>query len=296
MKIRKFLTGISVFALVLIAINALAQEPALTLNFSDVMIKTATEVDSYACNDAGYIAGDVISSAGVQYGLILKGIKATAFSGPSGSTGIAAYGINSSNTVAGWYYNSAGTPTGFTYANGTFTTIAYPGAENTEANGLNDNGWVVGSYVDTSGVQHGFYFDGTKYHDITVSGAFATVAWAVNNSNVITVYTTASTGYPADSYTLKGTTFTMVDVPGYTQNALHGIDKNGDLVYTVYDSSENRHGVLYQASTKTFTEFDDPNGTNGTRGDGINDSLDMVGRYTPPGGSNSVGYKVITKQ
>jgi hypothetical protein len=292
MKIRKFLTCFFLLAVTLMAVNALAQPK---LKFADVKAKGATETDTYAVNDAGIIAGDYVDKAGVQHGLILNKTTVTSFDGPSGSSSIAAYGINNSNAVVGWYLDSNGLPASFVYANGTFTPIAYPKAAYTEANGINDNGWVVGLYFDTKGVQHGFSWNTTKYTAITVKGAFATTAWAINNSNTITVYTSDDTGLPVDGFLLNGKKYTNVDVPGYTENALHGISNNGDLDYTVFDSSSNRHGVLYQASTAAFTVFDDPKGVDGTRADGINNSLEMVGRYTPSGASNSVGFKVTTK-
>lgn len=262
MKIHKLLICFFALAVTLMAISATAQ-PAPTFKFANVKAAGATETDTYAVNNAGVIAGDYLDKAGNQHGLILNGKTVTSFDGPSGSASIAAYGINNSNVVTGWYDDSTGTPASFTYANGTFTPIAYPKAAYTEADGINDNGWVVGIYVDTKGVQHGFYWDTAKYHAITVKGAFATTAWAINNNNVITVYTTDSSGLPVDAFLLSGKKYTLVDVPGYTENAIHGINNNGDLDYTVFDSSNNRHGVLYQASTGTFTQFDDPKGVDG---------------------------------
>ena len=44
-----------------------------------------------------------------------------------------------------------------------------------------------------------------------------------------------------------------------------------------------------------YYDLKDPNANNNTRPDGLNDSLEVVGRYTPADGSN-VGFKVITKK
>ena len=291
MKIRRLLTCFVVLAVTLMAVSAVAQPP-ITFKFVDVKVKGALQTDSYAVNNAGVIAGDYIDSSNVQHGLILNKAVVTKFDGPSGSTLIAAYGINSSNAVVGWYANSSGVPTAFMYANGKLAAVAYPGAASTEANGINDNGWIVGTYVDTKGVQHGFYWDTKKYHPITLKGAFATTAWAINNKNVITVFATLSSGIPADAYLLSGAKLTKVDVPGATGNAIHGINSNGDLNYTIFDASNNRHGVLFHAGV--YTQFDDPKGVNGTRADGINDTLVMVGRYTPPGTSTNAGFKATT--
>lgn len=295
MKMRTLLICFFALTIAATAISAVAQ-PAPVFKFKDVKAKGATETDSYAINDAGAIAGDYVDKSGVQHGMILAGTKLTSFDGPSGSSSIAAYGINNNNAVVGWYVDSNGVTTGFMWANGSFAPVAYPKAASTQANGINDAGWVVGTYVDTKGAQHGFYWDTKKYHAINVKGTFTTTAWDINNSNTITLYTTdPSTGLPVDGYLMNGKKLTNVDVPGYTANALHAISNNGDLDYTVFDSSNNRHGVLYIASSKTFAVFDDTKGANGTRADGINIKLTMVGRYTPPGGSNSVGFEATTK-
>ena len=294
MKIRRLLTCFFVLTVALMAVDAVAQSGP-TFKFADVKAKGATETDTYAVNDAGVIAGDYIDSSGTQHGLILNKAAVTSFDGPAGSTTIAAYGINNSNVAVGWYVDANGVITGFTYASGTLTPIIYPKATATEVNGINDNGWLVGTFVDKKAVQHGFYWDTKKFHPITVKGAVTTTAWAINNANTITVYTTDSSGLPVDGFLLNGTKYTNVDVPGYTENALHGISNNGDLDYTVFDSSSNRHGVLFEASSGTYTVFDDPKGVNGTRADGINVKLEMVGRYTPSGGSTNVGFKVTTK-
>lgn len=291
MKIRRLFTCFFVLSVTLMAVSAVA-EPLVTFKFVDVKVKGAIQTDSYAVNKAGVIAGDYIDSSGVQHGLILNKGVVTKFDGPGGSTLIAAYGINSSNAVVGWYLNSSGVATAFMYAKGKFASVAFPGAASTEANGINDNGWIVGTYVDTKGVTHGFYWDTKKYHPITLKGAFSTTAWAINNKNVITVFASLSNGVPADAYLLSGAKLTKVDVPGATGNAIHGINNNGDLNYTIFDASNNRHGVLFHAGV--YTQFDDPKGVNGTRADGINDTLVMVGRYTPPGTSTNAGFKATT--
>lgn len=172
------------------------------------------------------------------------------------------------------------------------TPVAFPKAVSTQANGINDNGWIVGSYVDTLGVTHGFYWDTKKYHKINVKGAASTQAWAINNANLITVFTLDPNGVPLDGYVYDRKTFTNMDIPGATSTVIHGINNNGDINCTIFDASSNRHGVLLHAGT--YTQFDDPKGVNTTRADGINDSMAMVGRYSPPDNSNA-GFKAKVK-
>lgn len=271
----------------LAAVNFTAQAQEVTIKCADinVPITGALETDTYAINNGGVIAGDYLDSSSVQHALIMKGKVYKTFDGPTGSSLIAAYGINNKNTVVGWYYNSSSIETGFEYLSGKMITVTYPGSSGTEVNGINDNDWIVGSYLDSTGVNHGWYWDTKKFHAVNVSGAPQTFVWAINNSNVMTVYTESSTGASMDGYTYNGTTFTKMDVPGAAETVAHGINTNGDIDFTIFDSSNNRHGVLYQASTGVFTQFDDPNGVNETRADGMNDSDTMVGRYTPSSGT-----------
>lgn len=293
--------GMSLFCLVLVcsvlAVTAAAQStPDLTIKCSDVKVKGAIETDSYAINNKKAITGDYVDSSGVQHGMILAGKTLTTFDGPAGSTSIAAYGINDSGTAAGWYLDNTGTPQSFTFSKGTLTGIAYPGALYTEANGINASGWVVGMYVDNAGATHGFYFDGKNYKNVDAPGAASyTVVWAINASKTMTVYEIDSSG-AYHSFLYDGTTFTPMDVPGAALTVIHGISDKGDLDYTIFDSSSNRHGVLYQSKTGVFTQFDDPKGTNTTRADGINNKDMMVGRYSPGSGTPpNAGFKCTVK-
>jgi probable HAF family extracellular repeat protein len=295
MKMKQPLLYVAL-ACILVATAAFADDQ-LTIKCSDVKVAVAgaLETDSYAVNNKMAIAGDYVDSAGVQHGMILKGKTLTKFDGPSGSTSIAAYGINTAGVVVGWYLDTTGTPRAFSYAKGKFTTVAFPGAVNTEANGINDSGWIDGSYADTAGVTHGFYWDTKKYHSIDVAGAALTTAWSINNNKLMTVFAINSSG-TYDGYLYDGTKFTLMDVPGATSSVIHGINNKQDLNYTIFDSSGNRHGVLFQKSTGVFTQFDDPKGTNTTRADGINDTDVMVGRYSPASGKPpSAGFKCTVK-
>jgi len=286
---------------ILLAVNLAAQAPTVTIKCSNVTVSGASETDTYAINDKNVIAGDYVDSAGVQHGMLLKGKTVTKFDGPSGSTSIAAYGINNLKkpVVVGWYLDSTGTPQSFAYANGDFSSVAFPNAVYTEANGINDNGWIVGQFEDTAGVFHGFYWDTKKYHQVDIPSSSWTTVWAINNSNVMTAYDlNTSTGYPIDGYTYNGTTWTKMDPPNSSGGvAIHGINNNGDLDFTIFDSSDNRHGVLYQAKTQTYTQFDaTKNGVNSTRADGLNDKDVQVGRYSPASGSPAnQGFKCTAK-
>jgi hypothetical protein len=274
----------------------IASAPPLTFTFSDVhATKTAVETDTYAVNDAGAIAGDYIDSANVEHGMILAGKKLTTVDNKNCSAGtLVFYGINSAGTVVGWCVNSkTGIDTGLMYSKGKFTTILFPKGTGTEATGINDKGEIVGLYFDSAGAQHGFSKIGSKYTSIDVKGETTAAAWGVNNAGQITVYAVNSAG-DFDAFLKTGTKFKNINDPnakGTLGTVVHTPNNKGDIDGTYYDSSGNTHGWLLHAG-KYYDVNDTPTLT---RADGLNDKLEIVGRYTPSTGGN-VGFKAITKQ
>ena len=281
----------------------IAAAPPLTFKFSDVHAnKTATETDSFAVNNAGVIAGDYVDAKGIQHAMILDGKKLTTINhknctntGGFGAGAIAFYGINNKGAAAGWCTSTqTGLFTGFVYANKKFTPINFPKSTGTQAIGINDGGDVVGLYVDSGSVQHGFVKKGKKYTSIDVSGDTSTEAWAINNKGQMAVFAlNALGGY--DSFIYNGKTFKKVSEPnaGTTGTILRAINNKGDLTGAYFDASGFEVGFMRHGSK--YFDLKDPKANNNTRPDGINDSLEVVGRYTPSDGSN-VGFKVITKQ
>jgi hypothetical protein len=258
----------------------------------------ATATDTFGINDAGVIAGDYVSSSGIQHGMLLINKRLTTIDRPDcvntpSATSIAFYGINSTGAAAGWCTNTTGVQIGFVYKSGTktFTNINIAGSLLTNANGINDNDAVVGTYVDSSGIQHGFLLVAGKVTNLDPPGVVSlATAWGINNSGVITVWgLDSSGGYLSFTTADNGQTYTPFHSPGEGAlgTAIHQINNNGDIVATYFDSSSNRHGVLFHGGN--YYPFDDPSGINNTRGDGLNDSLRIVGRYGTA--TNGVGYE-----
>ena len=291
-----------VFLLVLCVSVSIAAAPTLSFLFRDVQAtKTAQETDTYGINNSRAIAGDYVDANGVQHGMILGGTnafvsvdRADCVSAPS-STSIAFYGINSAGVAAGWCSSTAGPEIGFTWAKGKFTDITITGASLVNANGINDSGAVVGTYVDSGGVQHGFLLQGGTLTKLDPPGTVSlNTAWGINNAGVITVYGSDPNGmYLSFTTADKGQTYTPFHAPGEgsTGTAIHQINNNGDIIATYFDTSGNRHGVLYHAGM--YYSFDDPNGVGSTRADGLNDMLVIVGRYGS-GVYGGVGFEAFT--
>lgn len=304
---KRFSLGL-VLVLTFVAVG-IAAAPPLTFTFSDVKAnKTAIETDSYAVNNAGIIAGDYVDAKGVQHGMVLAGGKLTTINNAkcqaiTGTGGISFYGINKSGTAAGWCTGTTGTLLGFTWAKGKFTTIKFPNSTGTEATGINDNGEVVGLFVDSKGNSHGFLLANKKYTPINVKGATDTAAWGINNAGDITVYTASSfssgslscsTTGPCTSFLRKGAKLTKISPPkaGAIGAVVHTPNNKGDLDGTYFDTNGAPVGFLLHGGK--YFDVKDPKASNSTRNDGLNDNLEMVGRYTPSTGGN-LGYKTTTK-
>jgi probable HAF family extracellular repeat protein len=297
--VKRSIVGVLI-VLTFVAVG-IAAAPPLTFTFSDVHAnKTAQETDAYAVNNKGVIAGDYVDSASNQHPMILAGKKLTtadrADCNPTPGVSPAFYGINSAGVAAGWCTNTSGVQIGFTYSKGKFTDIKIKGAGNTNANGINDKGAVVGTYTDSTGAQHGFLLVGKKLTTLDPPGVTSlATAYGINNGGVITVYGLSSAGgYLSFTTANKGKTYKAFHGPGEgtTGTVIHDNNNKGDIVGTVFDTAGNRHGVLFHK--KKYFSYDDPNGVGSTRGDGLNDTLVMVGRYGS-GAFGGVGFRATTK-
>ena len=293
---KRFILGV-LLVLTFVAVG-IAAAPPLTFTFSDVHAnKTATETDSYAVNNFGTIAGDYLDTNGVQHGMLLG--KKTTFATLDYNkcqSSIAAYGINNTCSVAGWCIGTSGAEIGFTWTKGTFVDVNFPNGLGTEPTGINDQGDVVGLYFDSAGVQHGFLKKaGGKYQSIDVSGESSAAAWSINNAGQITVYAVNSSG-GFDAFLYNGKTFKNINDPnaGSLGTVVHTVNNKGDVDGTYYDSSGDVHGWLLHGGK--YYDVNDPKGTSDTRADGLNDNLEIVGRYSTTLGGASIGYKATTKQ
>ena len=290
--------AISLCALLLLAAFVVAQESKPGFNVTHPKAKGATETDTYGINNGGTIAGDYVTSAGVQHGMTLKGTTLVTFDHPgcvtAPPTATAGYGINTAGVVAGWCASSTtGNDIAFVWSPTTkkFVDLKVPGAVSTQATGINDKGWIAGLYFDSAATQHGFYYDGKAYHKLDVAGATVTAAWDVNNSGIVTVNATTAGVQDAYLYNTATKKYTKIDVPGATTSVAHAINSKGDIDYTIFDSAGNRHGVLFHA--KVFYTFDDPLGKNNTRADGLNDTLVLVGRSSTSTTGPSIGFQAV---
>ena len=297
---KKSILG-TLIVLMFVAVG-IAAAPPLTFTYSDVHAsKTATETDTFAVNNAGMIAGDYVDAKSVQHGMILAGKKLTTVdhdscvtSGGFAAGAIAFYGINSAGAAAGWCTSTkTNLYEGFVYAGGKFTAVNFPKSNGTQAEGINDNGDVVGLYLDSAGAQHGFLKTGSKYKSIDVTGDTSAEAWGINDSGQITVFAINSLG-GYDSFLYNGKTFKKISDPnaGTTGTIARIVNNKGDVAGAYFNSDGAEVGFLRHAGK--YYDVVDPKANNVTKPDGLNDTLEIVGRYTSTSGA-TVGFKATTK-
>jgi len=297
--VRKSFLG--VLAVLMFVAVGIAAAPPLTFTFSDVHAnKTATETDTFAVNNAGTIAGDYVDSKGIQHAMILAGTKLTSVNHPDCTTSggypaaIAFYGINKSGAAAGFCTNTkTNLFEGFVYSGGKFTAINFPKSNGTQAIGINDAGDVVGDYLDSASVQHAFVKKGAKYTSIDVTGDTTPYAWDINNSGQILMFALDSSG-DYQSFVYNGKTFKKIADPNAaaTGTIARTLNNKGDVAGAYFNSAGDEIGFLYHGGK--YYDVIDPKASTETKPDGVNDTLEMVGRYVNSS-SATVGFKVTTK-
>jgi len=298
--VKKSIAGV-LGVLMFVAVG-IAAAPPLTFTFSDVHAnKTATETDTFAVNNAGAIAGDYVDSKGIQHAMILAGKKLTTVNhaGCTTSGGYPAatafYGINKSGAAAGFCTSTkTGLFEGFVYSGGKFTAINFPKSNGTQAIGINDAGDVVGAYLDSASVQHGFVKKGAKYTSVDVKGDTTPYAWAINNSGQMVVFAVSSAG-TYQSFVYNGKTFKKIADPNASTSGTiaRSLNNKGDVVGAYFNSAGDEIGFLYHGGK--YYDVIDPKATTQTKPDGVNDTLEMVGRYVNSSGATA-GFKATTKQ
>ena len=297
MKNSKLVVCVIGFVLAMALVALPADAPPLTLKFSKANVPGAMQTTPSGINNAGTSVGNYIDSAGLNHGYILSGKKLITLDDPnakSGTTG--GNGIQYNGTaVTGSYTNSAGVSVGFLYKAGKYTDIPGPvGNVYAAANGINDKSEIVGNSTDSSGITHGFLLKGGKYTTLDVPGGLGTVATGINDKGVIVLfYGVNSSGTVGGAMTSNnGKTYQKINVPktGPSGSEALGINNEGDINFTWFDSANLFHGALRHAGK--YYKYDYPKAVQ-TYGIGLNDQSSVIGGYQAIKNGPTAGYKAI---
>ncbi len=165
----------------------------------------------------------------------------------------------------------------------TYTTIDYPGSPATLAVDNNDSGQIVGEYVygTTLGQRDGFLLSNGIFTSITYPGATFTRALRINRyGDIVGDHQKEGNNNGSGNqfgYLLKNGVFSNIQFPNSELTIACGINSNDDIVGW-YNDNQGTHGFLLRAGV--YTSIDFPGAAAFTQAWKINDSGEIVGRYT----------------
>ncbi len=145
------------------------------------------------CQNSVNCGGNVFAAHGYTYDYATGATTSIDYPG-AGTT--AAYGINDSGVIVGGFCTSTvtcpndlfnGASHAFMNANGVFTQLDFPGADETTAFGINNAGAIVGVYEihgQTTTV-HGFLYKNGAYMDLNFPGANWSEAAGINDAGIV---------------------------------------------------------------------------------------------------------------
>ncbi len=290
----------------------LGKEP-VSFKFQNISVPGAAETDAYAINNKKEIAGVYFNAAGEQVGMFLKGKKVTSVSCPNGEPSVI-FGVNSAGTGVA---DCGVSPGGLGPEDGYVIYVVENGhivlvhtncdCPTIDSLAINDSEVVAGFYQDSQQVAHAFMYDVTTsvFNSLDLPGGFEVEPtpnpWGLNNAGMMTLEGIDPASRLVHSFLFNGVSFTEIDVPNARQSFVHGINNNGDIVYTAQDATGNNWGVFFSADLQQFFWFNQPDGRDNTRAYGLNDEvvgpksskLRIVGEYSPPGSNQNNAYEAI---
>ena len=153
-----------------------------------------------------------------------------------------------------------------------FTTLDFPGGQNTNVAGFS-GGKIVGYYTDSSsGLNHGFVYDGSTYTSFDhPSGDQGTELHGIDGNTLLGFYNNST------AFLYDGSTYTDIGgPPGALIARVSGIHGNQFAGFYVDSGSYQFHGFVYNGSN--YVAIDDPAATDGSFATGVSDTQ-VVGNY-----------------
>jgi hypothetical protein len=204
-------------------------------------------------------------------------------------------GLNDTGITVGYFYPTNNgvlldNQFGFYEKAGLFTAVNNPKTP-TQPNpgvlienqlmGVNNKDIAVGFYNDASGNSHGYTYNidtGAFSADINDPAAVSTVTAAINEAGLLVGFYTDSAGGIHGFVDSQGH-FTTVDAPGSTMTELLGVNNWGVAVGETVVGGVT-HGLIFDTGTGAFITLDDPNASDFTLFNGLNDNGQIVGFYS----------------
>jgi probable HAF family extracellular repeat protein len=268
-----------------------AMATAADYQYATVDFPGSANTAVYAVNDLGQFVGAEKDTSGAHHAIFDNGSQLLLLD-PSGTVGTAqqswALSINRHGDIAGAYLDATGESHGYLYhgADGTVTTIDYPGGNNTQAYGVNDKGHLIGVYNDADGNPHTFLLKDGSFSSLDIDGGLQTVPLSINDRDEIVgeYVTTANTnGYGYIQY--PSGKVRLVTAPGSQPEGTYfiSINNRNQVLGQYLDADGN--SVNFIRSGKHYANFDLPASFGATyvSAQTLNDHDEIVGYYVDSG-------------
>jgi len=260
-----------------------------SLNFKsiDVALPGVTLTAAFGINAQGDIVGRYAVGS-VGHGYLLSDGTYTTIDAPDGVGRTQAQGINEEGQIVGQYTVPVRTdvdPAGvFTRSflrdpDGTFSSIQFPGANNTLAIKISPGGKVVGCFHNLSGdfptTMHGFVLQDGNYEEFPVPGSMHN-GITRNGLTIVGVVFLDFTTFHA--YMVHHGVSQMIDPPDAVVSDARDVNPSGEIVGFFVDSANKTHGFLLREGDFTTIDFPGEDVVS-TQARGINPQGDIVGFY-----------------
>jgi probable HAF family extracellular repeat protein len=237
-------------------------------------------IDLYAkgITNSGEIVGTYVPVAGgFEQGFRFSNSSLSTFSQPD-TQYVWSLDVSNSGNITGVGSTNSGL-FAYSYVNGDFKVIGFPGAADTFPVGVNDRGQIVGTFVTPGDLEHrtthGFLYSNGKFALMDAPGGGAASPSDINNQGQ--VVGTYVVGGQDHAFLYEKGKYVTIDDPDGISTFPTSINSQGDVVGYYQDSNFNYHGFIY--SNGSFTTIDDPNANYATWPEDINDRGEIVGVY-----------------
>jgi probable HAF family extracellular repeat protein len=156
--------------------------------------------------------------------------------------------------------------------------------------GMNDLGQVA-FWWDVGATRHSGIYDGVNLLELSVAGASGIQVGDINDhGDAVGGYWDTSNGTHFYGFLYAGGQYTTLDVPGAPpgETFAFGINDNGAVVGTYYDSAFHGHGFIYSGGK--YTTIDCAQTDDYTQLNDINDAGQIVGWYIATGSNLTKGF------
>ena len=253
--------------------------------YKKIQYPGATHTDATGITNAGLVAGTYRDAQGNRHGFTYDGINYTSIEFP-GSVSNYLIGIGNSGSLLGTYAMDVDGPYhAFVTEQGVFKSFDYPGSD-TDARGMNSLGQITGVY-NAGGLTtpHGFVKTGDDYQNIDVPGAWGRNHRGINDAGVVSgnYYDSVGGGMLASS---TSGTYQTINFPGAGITRLTRVNNHNQAVGW-HSQGDGTFGFVLTGSTYRSVSYDDSDSTIAA---GINDSGQIVGRFTGPDCPEGCGF------